>query len=94
MGGAANGSDVRAVSDPAATRTPGGVAAGAAAPGVTGAVDEGEQRPAPTAAQRAQEAVGAASPHVLQCALTMIGPISDPETGRPLGELLRAIGYL
>ena len=94
MGGAANGSDVQAVSHPAATSTSGGVAAGAAAPGVAGSADEGEQRPAPTAAQGAQEAVGTASPHVLQCALTVIGPISDPETGRPLGELLRAIGYL
>lgn len=94
MGGAANGSDVRAVSHPAATSTPAGVAAGAAAPGMAASGDEGEQRPAPTAAQGAQEAVCATSPHVLQCALTMIGPISDAETGRPLGELLRAIGYL
>jgi hypothetical protein len=37
---------------------------------------------------------GPEGPHVLQCALTMLGTIKDSETGRPLGELLRRIGYL
>jgi hypothetical protein len=40
------------------------------------------------------QAEGGEGSHVLPCALTMVGTIHDPETGRPLGELLRKIGYL
>jgi hypothetical protein len=34
------------------------------------------------------------APHVLPCALVVFGPLTDAETGRPLSELLRAVGYL
>ncbi len=62
--------------------------AGAAASG------RGEGQPARTHSAGSPPAAGAESPHVLPCALILLGPLNDAETGRPLSELLRAIGYL
>ncbi len=52
-------------------------------------------RGAGTGAQRVDPLPrAAANPLVLPCALVLLGPLNDAETGRPLSELLRAIGYL
>jgi len=34
------------------------------------------------------------NPHVLPCPLVVFNTTTDAETGRPLGELLRALGYV
>lgn len=54
----------------------------------------------PTAAAAAAGASDAAkpgrveNPHVLPCPLVVFHTTKDGETGRPLGELLRALGYV
>ena len=96
MGRAANGRRVRAPSLPAMTDVVGGSApAGVESTDrAAGAGRGGEGRRMPVPPAGGPEVEGGESPHVLQCALTMVGTIHDPETGRPLGELLRKIGYL
>jgi len=96
MGRRANGRKVRAPSLPAVTDAAGGGDAEGAegADGAAGAGRDGEGRRAPVPSEGGTKVEGAESPHVLQCALTMLGTVKDPETGRPLGELLRRIGYL
>jgi hypothetical protein len=94
MGGVTDGRNAP-VPPPAAGARAAGTGAQGAEPLARAAAsrrDEGQPARAPSAGS--PPAAGAGSPHVLPCALVLLGPLNDAETGRPLSELLRAIGYL